>query len=277
MTNHVGVTGISGFVGGEIAAALAAAGHHVTGMGRTSVAGYDHVSYDLRETIDSKALSEFDTVVHCAYDLHVTDPAEIARINVRASQDLAHAAAGAGVRVILASSMSAYPGTSQIYGRAKLACEAAVLRAGGEAIRIGLVWGGDAGGMVSSLSKLARFPVLPSFGRGVRQFMVHTEDMAAAIARLVSSEAVGVPVGLAHPEPVQFEAILRALAPGEIHFVRVPWQPAYLSMRFLEAVGLGLPLRADSLLGLVKPASEVAGVQLWMSLGVNLRPFEQIG
>ncbi len=249
----------------------------VTGLGRRKVAGYDHISYDLREPVNPDVLRAFDTVIHCAYDLRATTFAEIEHTNVRGTKALARAASQAGSRVILASSMSAYPGTSQLYGRAKLSCEAVVLGTGGEAVRIGLVWGGVEGGMVASLARLAQLPVLQSFGREVHQYTVHAEDMADAITKLVDAPAVGAPIGLAYPEPVRFETILLSLSARSPRFVRVPWPLIYWPMRLVEAGRLRLPVRADSLLGLIRTGPGVPRVDLWPTLGVHLRPFEDRG
>ena len=76
------------------------------------------------------------------------------------------AAVRSGTRPVLISSMSAYPGTAQIYGRAKLASESDFLLAGGEAVRLGLVWGGAAGGMIGTLTRLSGLPIVPRLGGG---------------------------------------------------------------------------------------------------------------
>jgi hypothetical protein len=45
-------------------------------------------------------------------------------------------------------------------------------------------------------------------------------------------------------------------------------------MRACERAGVTLPLRSDSLLGLVRPAPYVPGFDEWARLGVELRRFE---
>jgi nucleoside-diphosphate-sugar epimerase len=174
--------------------------------------------------------------------------------------------------------MSAYEGTRQLYGRAKLACEADVLSVGGNAIRLGLVYGGGDGGMIGSLRRIAGLPVIPVIGRSSHQFMVHVADMASAMVRLVERAEIGSETaGLAHPEPVRFDALLRALAAvkgRQPTLVPLPWQPIYGAMRVAESLRLPLPLRADSVLGLVRPAPGVPNLELWDRLGVTLRPLE---
>jgi hypothetical protein len=44
-------------------------------------------------------------------------------------------------------------------------------------------------------------------------------------------------------------------------------------MRVAEGLGLRLPLRADSLLGLARPAPAVPRADYWASVGLVLRPW----
>ena len=82
--------------------------------------------------------------------------------------------------MIVLSSMSAYEGTTQIYGRAKPRIEAATLQVGGCVLRPGLVYGASAGGMVAALRKLARLPVVAVPIGEMRQYTVHEDDFGAA-------------------------------------------------------------------------------------------------
>ena len=269
----VAVTGASGFVGGVVSNALTAAGHRVISLGRRPLPG-EYRGYSLEGPITDGTFSEVDAVVHCAYDVTLTDPRDIDRVNVRGTAMLTEAAVQSGARVFLVSSMSAYPGTRQIYGQAKLRCERVVLEAGGEAVRLGLVWGSARGGMIGTLERLAALPVVPSFGGEVYQFTVHADDVGAAFISLVGGDHRGEPLGLANPERVPFERILADLSPrSEPRFLRLPWPPVYGALRFGEKVGLPLPVRADSLLGLVRAAPEVPNAGYWATVGVRLRAF----
>src|SRR5205823_7054286 len=121
--------------------------------------------YDMTAPPASDVLSSVDVLVHAAYDLSLTRRVDVWRVNVEGTRRLLDAAVGAGVtRIIVVSTMSAYDGTSQIYGQAKLAIEAATLAAGGAVLRPGLVYGDRPGGMVGALRRLARLPVVPLIG-----------------------------------------------------------------------------------------------------------------
>ena len=101
-------------------------------------------------------------LIHCAYDMTLRQPDQIRQVNVDGSATLLRSAAERGVeRIVVLSSMSAYDGTEQLYGRAKLDIERLTLDVGGAAIRPGLVYGPDAGGMAGTLAGLTKLPVVP--------------------------------------------------------------------------------------------------------------------
>jgi nucleoside-diphosphate-sugar epimerase len=276
---RIAITGIRGYVGGAVAVAAGEAGHDVIALSRSENGRYPWRSYDLARPIAPGTLDAVDVVVHCAYDLSLTRAADVYAVNVQGTSRLLEAASNVGARVCLISSMSAYVGTRQLYGRAKLACEHEVQSAGGDAVRLGLVYGGRVGGMIGTLSRVVSLPLFPVVGASSHQFTVHVHDMALALVRLVEREkCLSAPVGLAHPAPVRFDDLLRRLAAAQGKqpmLIPVPWRPVYGAMRLFEGMGLRLPLRADSLLGLVRPAISVPQHEAWATMGVRVRPFDE--
>jgi nucleoside-diphosphate-sugar epimerase len=281
----VGVTGARGYVGSVVAQALAGAGHNVVALvrgrpqrGAEAVSGVLQRPYDLALPFAAEVLDGLDAVVHCAWDMGLTSFGDVWRVNVEGTNGLVAAAKEAGVRrLVFVSSMSAYDGTSQSYGLTKLACERVVLAAGGAVVRLGLVYGPGAGGMFGSLRKMGRLPVVPVIAGRARLFTVHEDDVAAALVSFVSADDVpSVPIGLAHPEPVTFEHILRASVAGPratARFVPVPWPAVYFALRVGETLGVPLPFRSDSLLGLVRTAPAVGDQGVLRSLGLSPRSF----
>jgi nucleoside-diphosphate-sugar epimerase len=273
------VTGAHGYVGRIVSRALAAAGFDVIGLVRRPVAGSGDRLYDLRGDPDANLLDGVDTLVHCAYDFTVTSEADIWAVNVAGTRRLLEAVAASGVRrTILVSSMSAYPGTAQLYGRAKLDTEQIALHLGTAVVRLGLVYGPGWGGMAGSLKKMADLPVVPVVGAKSYQYTVHEDDLADAFVVLArASKLPNIPLGLANPEPVPFRLLMEriAAAAGRPRFllISLPWRPLYAALWLGERTPVKLPFRADSLLGLVRPAPGVSGAEDVCGLGIHLRPF----
>jgi nucleoside-diphosphate-sugar epimerase len=273
------VTGARGYVGRIVSTALAADGFHVIGLVRRPDAGSGDRLYDLRRDVDANLLDRVDILIHCAYDFSVTSEGDIWAVNVVGTRRLLEAASASGIRrTILVSSMSAYPGTDQLYGRAKLDTERTALDLGMVVVRLGLVYGPGWGGMVGSLKKLTNLPVVPVVGARSYQYTVHEEDLAAAFVVLAhASELPNIPLGLANAEPVPFRLLMEriAIAAGRsrLRFIPIPWRPLYAALWLGERTPVKLSFRADSLLGLVRAAPGVSGAEDVRRLGIPLRPF----
>ena len=270
---RVAVTGAGGFLGGALASRLRAEGDDVVELRRDGAE-----PFNLAGPHRPGRLTGIDVLVHAAWDLRTTEPIAAWRVNVEGSRALLEAARRDGVgRVVFVSSMSAYFGTRQVYGLTKLAVERTVLEADGVVARPGLVYGAGAGGMMGTLRRLSRLPVIPSFP-GASLFTAHVTDVLDGLVTLVRApEAAGAVVGLAHPVAVPFDLVMSVLAreAGRSRLVRVPvpWPVLLGLLRVGSGLGLPLPVRPDSLLGLVRPAPSVPGRDLVGALGVAFRPF----
>jgi len=175
--------------------------------------------------------------------------------------------------------MSAYKGTRQLYGQAKLACERTANGLGGISTRLGLVYGPGWGGMAGALRKLTKLPVTPLIGALSHQFTLHEADLAAAMVRIAESDmSLPEPVGLANPEPVPFRRLMKEIAAAQGRTLRafpVPWQTVSGCLKVAEALRVPLPFRSDSILGLVHPAAGVPGVERLKELGIEFRSFSE--
>ncbi len=276
----IGVTGSSGYLGSAIVAHLRSQKADVVEYRRNvdeeSNPG-DVRYFDLSRSPDARVFRGVTCLIHAAWDLRETDLRRAWERNVEGSKRLLEATATAGIgRFIFVSSMSAYFGTKQNYGLMKLSIERAVLEAGQVVVRPGLVYGGEPGGMAQTLSKLSSFPVIPVI-YGARLFTLHIEDFVSAITTLVG--AVKIPstvIGLAHETPTQFREIMLAMAPksGKSKVtIPIPWHSVLGLLRTLERLNVPLPVRSDSLLGLVRPADVVPGRELAEYFGLDFRSF----
>jgi nucleoside-diphosphate-sugar epimerase len=277
----VAVTGASGYLGSRIGARFAAAGWRVLRLVRTPQPGAeDERAYQLAGPCPPGLLDSVDALVHAAYDLRLTRREDIWRVNVEGTRRLLAAATAEGVgRVVVLSSMSAYPGTRQLYGQAKLAIEEAALATGAVVLRPGLVYGADPGGTAGALRRLTRLPLLPLISPDAVQFPVHEDEVGAAVVAAATVErAPAGPVGVAAPAAVPFSRVLEMLAAAEGRRCRflpipVPWQLALGAIRAAELLRLPLPFRSDSILGLVRPAASVPGAEELSRLGVQIGGF----
>ena len=251
------VTGANGYLGSVLAAAFGSAGFSVRRLVRSPVHGSSDRAFDLASHGPSDALIGADVLVHCAYDMKLNNRSDIWQTNVFGSIDLFDMAVSSGVRrTITLSSMSAYAGTRQLYGRAKLDVEVSALSRGMVVVRPGLVYGPGWGGMAGTLRRLAKLPVLPDFGPKAHQFTVSEDDFATAVVALATAGHVPThPVGLAHPDPVSFRTLLTTFARRRRRgttAVRAHathgrlWRPAGGGAHEAEPAGAGgLPPRPD--------------------------------
>ncbi len=128
------------------------------------------------------------------------------------------------------------------------------------------------------LHRFAALPVLPDFGPRAYQFAVREDDFAGALVALARAERSPThPVDIACPEPILFTDLLSVFAASagnpRPRFIPTPPMAVYGALRAAELIALKLPVRADSLLGLVRPAPNVPNLAVLDDLGVALRPF----
>ncbi len=277
---RVAITGATGYVGSLLQRRFEAAGSSVVALvrsGRGATASRRH--YDIAEPPAPDLLGDVDVLVHCAWDLSLVDPDAVWSVNVAGTERLLDLARRSGLqRIVFISSMSAYEGTTQLYGRSKLAGERAAFDNGAAVVRLGLVYGPGWGGMAGSLRRMVELPVTPLVGAKSRQFTVHEDDVVEAVVRVVDAPSVpAVALGIANPDPVRFRVLLEDIAAAvgaTPRFVPVPWQLLYAGLRAGQALRLPLPFRPDSLLGLVRSAPDVPNMEEVEALGIKLRPFD---
>jgi nucleoside-diphosphate-sugar epimerase len=276
------VTGAGGYLGSRICHTLEAKGWRVlrfTGS-QPPIPG-QVIQYELAAPVTeevSEALRSADVLLHAAYSLSLTSADDIWRVNVEGTRRLLDAATEAGTaQVLVLSSMSAFTGTTQLYGRAKLDIEAMTAERGGIAVRPGLVYGKQAGGMAGALRKLTALPVVPVISGGAGVYTVREDEFMEVIALLAAAvDLEPGTISLAHNERSTLADLLSAFAAQEsrqCRFIPVPWQPIYWLLRAGEAMRLPLPFRADSLVGLVHTAPGLLGEDQLVRLGVKFSAF----
>jgi hypothetical protein len=119
--------------------------------------------------------------------------------------------------------------------------------------------------------------VVPLVGGDAQQYPLCDADLLETVMTLATTTNFPAEVlGVASPDPVSFRTLLETFAAQQgrrPRFVPVPWQVLYWSLRAAERLPISLPFRADSLLGLVRPAPYVPGLDRLADLGLHPRPF----
>jgi nucleoside-diphosphate-sugar epimerase len=243
---RVVVTGASGFIGHAVVPALRARGHQVLALDRATfgdLAGF---------TGWSAHLAASDAVVHLAALAHArhVDEARLRAVNVDAALALGRAAAAAGVKMLLMSSVkvlgeetpqrpfedASAPAPQDVYARAKAAAEAALRAVPGLALtmlRPPLVYGpGVKANFLALLRAVARGWPLPLASIENRRSLVSAGNLADAVVRCLESPlAAGKTYGVTDGAPLSTPALCRALGEALGRPARLfPCPPALLEI-----------------------------------------------
>lgn len=254
---RVGVTGINGYVGGVVAAAVVAAGGEAVGF--SSSPKFGQVEYRLGAPLRPQSVEGLTAVVHAAHDFSA-GPACTRAVNTEGSLPLLAAAHEADVPVVLVSSLAAFIGCRSAYGRAKLELEQRVFEAGGRVLRAGVVFGDGAGGIVGSLNTaVSALPAVPIFAPHSPTYVTEAQALGRLVVCLASGTgalATRRPVLAAADLPISFVSFVRHL--GAIHgrrvrIVPVPIRLGLFTLRLGERLNLPMPFRSDSLVALAHP------------------------
>ncbi len=242
---RVAVTGASGFIGGRVACALAAAGHDVWSYGRREASQLstrvpNYASWDITEGV--RDLWHVDAVVHCA--AHVgqwgnSSPYEA--INVVGTRHVMESVSEAA-RIVYVSSGSVYhTGHLPAYARTKLLGESVVLASGRSAIvlRPHIVYGpGDTTlwPRVRDARRGTRL-LLPGDGRN-RVSVTHVDNLVHAVERALTVGQVKGVFDIADRETPAIRDLLETMFARHGEAVRispVPRAAAWVAASAFEA------------------------------------------
>ena len=274
MTPRIAITGSRGYLGSTLSRHFRENGCTVNEWHRGADSSF---RYELGGDLKSLDWTGVEAVVHCAYDFRARGWEEIRRTNVEGSLALMRETISRGARFIFISSMSSYDGCQSLYGKAKLTVEKESLKAGGAAIRPGLIYGDPPGGLFATLCRaVCLTPLLPMIGLGAfPQYLAHDGDLARLLLAVSTGQIKlpARPLSAAHPKAFLFRDLVRVIALRQgrrIAFVPVPWRLIHTAMTCAELAGLQLSFRADSLVGLVfaNPAPDFD-----LPTGYSFRPF----
>lgn len=269
------VTGADGFIGRQIAAGLAAAGHAVVSCGR----GRCDFARDHSPEIWLPRLKEIDAVVNCAGILRERKRDTFDRVHVQAPRALFQACARADVRNVVQVSSLGDPANNEFI--------ASKHRGDAELMKLDLDWvilrpsvvytTRGAHGGTALLRAMAALPlVLFLPGDGQQQIApICREDLARIVVRLLeTNRGARQVIQIVGPYPVTMEQYLRSwrrwLGVGEPLVLRVPRWKVRIAAWFGQRFGSG-PLGETMALmlergnigdpGAVEKLSTITGIQ----------------
>jgi nucleoside-diphosphate-sugar epimerase len=250
------ITGVTGFLGSQLAADLTRRGFRVIGSTsgeaglRVAMPGVDvMVVMRLDGALDRRIVRGIDTVIHCAWDLR---PGAM-RPNIAGTERLVRAAEGEGVtHQLFLSTYSAHQAAVTEYGRGKLAAQQYVLDRGHAVVRLGIVVG--PGGIFRRMAgTLGRHRVIPLVDGGRTKVpVIALTDFLQAAGEIVERRLTGL-FNLFNPELVPLRALtLEILAVYGRRALLVPVPSGLLlgPLWLLEKAGIALPINLDNLKGL---------------------------
>jgi nucleoside-diphosphate-sugar epimerase len=237
---RIAVTGASGFCGGHVARAAAAAGHDVVCVGRRPGPVGTHMPWDAAGTAPPD-LAGADAVVHLAAAVGDPRPGRATedlfrRVNVDGTARLM--AAAAGRPVVYVSSASVYaPGPHPAplredapigaqhtaYGRTKAAGERLATGAGAVALRPRAVYGPGDPHLLPRLLRAVRAGVMFLPGPDCRLSLTAVENLADACLAALYWPAG--PYNVADARPYERDAAIRAVLAASRRAARVVHVP----------------------------------------------------
>jgi nucleoside-diphosphate-sugar epimerase len=245
----IAVTGANSGVGQVFCAVAASLGHEVVRLVRTP--GGSEIQFQLGREFDSSPLAGVDALLHLAWDWSVTGDSYI-RVNVEGSRRLLDVCREVGALPILLSTFSAFSKGESQYGVSKRALEYDFAAAGGSSIRSGLIWGASVSGMIATVIKLAALKgACPHLRPDPLVYHSDVGQLVESLIALMRHPKPIEPVSLgAFREPMRLSEIAHAVRGTDRGFhVPVPVALFRAPARVLEARGVRLPFRADSISG----------------------------
>ena len=274
------ISGASGFLGQALCNHFNAEGYIVRALVR-DVEKSDYLvghskggifKCDLPNNIDEAAFNgKIDAIIHCAYASQAHDQAIAEKINIQGSKRLLKLARENDISpFVFISSLSAHEDARSFYGKSKLRIEEGLDPLHDLIIRPGLIVG-NGGLYLRMKTSASKLPIIPLFygGKQAIQF-IHIDDLCNGVENAISKQLTGkFNVAITKAIPIkEFYQQLKASKGKQCHFIYLPGTLSLLVLRFLEFLGLNLPITSENLLGLKHMKTFNTGTDL-VRLGID--------
>ena len=257
-TYTVGITGASGFLGGELIRHFTDKGWKVKALVRTvpktTQKNVTYAAYDLTKEIAKGSLKGCDFVVHTAYIKQDSEHPDAMNQNVVAAKNILAAAKSADVKKLLfMSSMSAHEDALSVYGKQKYSIEELFKDSQNVVIRSGMIIGD--GGIVQNMTNLMKkLHAVPLIGGGTQPIqIVGVYDLARVIEKLLVDTSLKGIYTIATPRVYSYKEFYSAIAKHlkiKIAFVPVPFGLLLVALKTISFLHLPLNIGAENLLGM---------------------------
>jgi len=219
---RVMIAGASGFIGGHLARACAAAGHEVTCGGRRPPEGIpgarqlalDYAALPPLEVL-ARELRGIDVVVNAVGILRPDSTRTFDALHARGPRALFTAAVAAGVRrIVQISALGAEPDALSAYHRSKSEADRTLMMLPVDwAVAMPSLVYGPGGTSARLFDTLASLPVIPLPAGGLQSIQpVHISDVTGALLRLIESPVeLRCTLQMVGPEPMTLANYLRSL------------------------------------------------------------------
>lgn len=274
---RVVISGVHGFLGGELARRFLARGDAVVGLARRRPAGLTLSAFHpfaLGQAAPEGAFQGADLVIHAAHDRSPGSQA----LNVDGTRRLAEQARREGTgRQLFLSSVSAHADAPSEYGQAKASLEAFFAGIGGLIVRPGLVAG--AGGTFGDLAALIRrAPILPVLGGNELKVVLTDVDTLFKFTQMHAGLKSAHPYNLFQPEWIgllSLAAGIRGHLRTRTLLLPVPLGPAMRLLKWGQALGLPRTLGPENLKNLER-AQGYGYASSYEELGLPLKTLDEL-
>jgi nucleoside-diphosphate-sugar epimerase len=238
------LTGVTGYLGRNIAAYLLDEGYRIAGSSRRVVAmpGVEVVHAALGDRVDPAMFEDCEAIIHAAHDF---EPGSIQK-NIEGTLAMRDAAARAGVRQqIFLTSYSARPDAESEYGQTKYRLERFFSDSASVTMRLGLVIG-NGGLFARQRALLLRTPVVPILGAGVSPVALVALSHVLAATEVIVQKRLDGPMNLFYdPRPTMKEFVQEVKKHAGQRPLLVPIGLRFATAAVKIARSIGLPIPAD--------------------------------